>query len=161
MDKNPLWIKKKNSLIMQKQRICTEAKKKQRFSLLFAPTGDVHLLPRKQGFNICSGCSWRLTETQKNKCPLLFSSFLLVFMAEQTSYGLEYPCRQCELAVLAMPSSKVLPTPAYHWGWSVGEAALMVPALLSRHQSTGVRSAPFQLPMQNTALPWGKLPPSH
>lgn len=58
--KNPLWMKKKK---FNKAEACMEAKKMQWLILLFPSTGDVHLLPRKQGFNICSGCPWRQTET--------------------------------------------------------------------------------------------------
>jgi len=43
------------------------------------------------------------------------SSFLLAFIAKQTSYGMEYPISQFGPAVLAMSPLKILPTPAAYW----------------------------------------------
>ena len=45
-----------------------------------------------------------------NECPS--SSCLLAFIAEQTSYGMEYPFGQFGSAVLAMSPPKILPTPS-------------------------------------------------
>jgi len=45
--------------------------------------------------------------------PHPFSPFLLAFIAEQTSYGMEYPFGHFRSAVLAVSPPKLLPTPAY------------------------------------------------
>ncbi|PKU30181.1 rna-directed dna polymerase from mobile element jockey-like [Limosa lapponica baueri] len=47
-------------------------------------------------------------DKRHNKCPLS----LLALIAEQTSYGMEYPFRQFGSAVLAMSPPKTLPTPS-------------------------------------------------
>ena len=44
--------------------------------------------------------------------PPLSFSFLLAFIAEQTSYGMEYPFGQFGSAVLAVSPPKLLPTPS-------------------------------------------------
>ncbi|KAK4806753.1 hypothetical protein QYF61_005549 [Mycteria americana] len=48
---------------------------------------------------------------RNNECPPP-SSFLLAFIAEQTSFGMEYPFGQFGSAVLAMSPPKLLPTPS-------------------------------------------------
>lgn len=76
---------------------------------------------------------------------------------------MEYLSDQFGSATLAMFPPKILPTPSLSvraecWG----DSADIVRALISRSQSTGVSSTPFQLPMQSTKLLgrlWGKLTP--
>ena len=71
-------------------------------------------------------------------------SFLLAFVAEQTSYGMEYPFGQFGSAVLAVSPPKILPTPSLLVRGECWRDSLdAVGALLSSSQNTGVLSTLF------------------
>ena len=75
------------------------------------------------------------------------SCLYLAFIAELTSYGMEYPFGYFGSAVLAMSPSKILPTPSLMaFGGEGGkwrDSPDAVPALLSSSQNTGVLPTPF------------------
>jgi len=77
-----------------------------------------------------------------NKC--LSSSFLLAFIVEQMSYGMEYHFVHFESAVLAMSPPKTLPTLTLLVRGDCWRDSLdAVQALLSSNQNTDVLSTPF------------------
>lgn len=72
-------------------------------------------------------------------------TFLLAFIAEQVSYGMEYPFGHFGSAALPVSPPKILPTPQPTGeGGEFWRASLdAVGALLSSSQNTGVLSTTF------------------
>lgn len=124
----------KGNLIKYKQRLHVKAKENKRFNLYFSSAGEVQILPGKQGFSMPSSFSRRRFCNNKYVCIL---SFLLAFIAEQTSCGIQHPFGHLESDVLAVYLLQILPlTPASWWELNVGESLYAVQALLSRSQNT-------------------------
>jgi len=78
---------------------------------------------------------------RNNEC---IPHFLLAFIAEQMSYGMEYPCGQFRSAVLDTSAPKILPTPSLLLrGESWRDSRDAIRALLSSSQNAGGLSTPF------------------
>lgn len=125
---------------------------------------DLFYASHQQVISSCLLGSWALPQVllQKvnvvnNQCNPLSSSFLLPFISEQASHGMEYPFGQFGSVILVISPARILTTSLLlvmeeHWrDWA--DAVLVLP---SCRQSTGVLSA-LSSHQKHCGQLWGKL----
>lgn len=149
--KKPLADLDKGSLQKQKWRSC-ECKQREKSHKIYS------VLPISKQ---CPAACWEAglyhrwlrqkLNVVNNECTCLFFSFLLPFISEQTSHGMEHPFGQFGSVTLVMTPPRILSTPFLlvlrdHWSNRAGS----VQVLPSCGRSPGVLSASFHPPRQST-----------